>query len=479
MKTNSIWKEIKDDVCSKIKDDCDTDVLIVGGGITGLSLLYELRNSGLKTMLVERNRCGQGVTSRSTAKITFLQDNTITNIDSLMGRGKALGYLRSQIEATKRLANIIKKEKIDCDLKEVDSYVFTNDLKNLKKIETLYSIVEDCGVEVERVDSVPFDESFLDAIKVKGTYVFHPIKYLNHIKKLFAENIYEDSQVMNIDRKEGFYYSYVNGKTIRSKYVVLATHYPYFLSPLEMPLKSHIEVSYLGARKVSRFESFSAINIDKSTISMRYHSDGKDNYFVYLFNSFKSCDVKSIVDNFKHLKEKYDFDYIWSNNDIMTNDYMPYVGSIYKDENSFLIATGYNTWGITNGSYAGVILASIITGQKNEYIDLFAPKRGLNLSKVVRFPFDIGCNCKSFLKGGKKNVNNKNVEYTKMDGQNVVIYIDEVGISHIVLNKCPHMKCGVVLNEVEKTWDCLCHGSRFDIDGKCIEGPSNFDITFK
>ena len=85
---------------------------------------------------------------------------------------------------------------------------------------------------------------------------------------------------------------------------------------------------------------------------------------------------------------------------------------------------------------------------------------------------------KAILKSTKNNINNQKIKKETRDGQSVLIYVDENGKEHIVLNRCPHMKCGLVFNEWEKTWDCLCHGSRFDLDGKCIEGPSNINITF-
>ena len=142
---------------------------------------------------------------------------------------------------------------------------------------------------------------------------------------------------------------------------------------------------------------------------------------------------------------------------------MPYIGSITKD-NTFLIACGYNTWGMTNSILASIIIRDIILNKDNPYISLFSPKRNFNLSKIIRFPIDIKSNIKALIKSTKTNVNNSK---------------DELNKEHIVLNKCPHLKCGLVFNEIEKTWDCLCHGSRFDIDGKCLEGPSNYDITFK
>ena len=192
-----------------------------------------------------------------------------------------------------------------------------------------------------------------------------------------------------------------------------------------------------------------------------------------------SPNIKSIKGNFENLKKKYNFDYVWSNKDIITNDYLPLIGKLDEDDDGVLLACGYNTWGMTNATLASMILRDIILKRQNKYIELFRPDRLLSWNKVVRFFPDAYGSVKAILKSNKGNVNNSKVIYTKLDGKNVAIYKDENNKKHIVLNRCPHMKCGLVFNEVEKTWDCLCHGSRYDIDGKCIEGPSNHDITFK
>ncbi len=133
---------------------------------------------------------------------------------------------------------------------------------------------------------------------------------------------------------------------------------------------------------------------------------------------------------------------------------------------------------MTNGTLAGRIIADLIENKQNDYASLFDPHRHLNLGRIINFPLDISRSAISYLKSTKKNTNNASVVYTKKDGYDVAIYEDKDGVKHTVLNRCPHMKCGLVLNETEKTWDCLCHGSRFDLDGHCIEGPSNRDIVF-
>lgn len=479
MKNYSIWLDnIKTSECNSVTEDLETDVLIIGGGITGISTLYELKQNNIKTILVERNTCGHGVTCRSTAKITFLQEKIYMNIRALVNYDTALKYLESQIEAVKLLKQIIDKESIKCDIKKVDSYLFTNKEANISKLEEEYVFLKKANVNVTYVDSIS-NLVIKKSLKVSDTYEFHPLKYINHFKEKYKDSIYENSKVTKVEKVDNYYIAYVNGFKIKTKYIVIATHYPYFLIPFLMPLKSHIEVSYIGAKTTNDFKEISAINIDKPTISCRYHNTHNNNYLIYLYNSFISSNIKSIKTNFDDLKTQDNFQYIWSNKDIITNDYMPYIGRIYENDNTLLMASGYNTWGFTNGTFAGKILADIVLNRENKYINLFSPNRGINLSKIVRLPLDLGCSVKSIFKSTKNNVNNYKVIYKKIDGKKVAIYIDSDNKEHIVYNKCPHMKCGIVFNEVEQTWDCLCHGSRYDIDGKCIEGPSNFDIMYK
>ena len=476
MKKRSIWLDEPIKNHYKINQDMEVDVLIIGGGITGLSTLLELKDSGLNVILVERNTCGCGVTSRSTAKITYLQEKIYMNIRKSSYKEASM-YLASQIDATKRLKDIIIQNHIDCDLKQVSSYLFTNEEKNISKLEEEYDFLIKNKVKVQKTKFNDVDSVF--ALRVDDTYTFHPLKYINALKSLMKDVIYEDSKVESIDKKDDFYFTKINNFIVKSKYVVLATHYPYFLIPFFMPFKTHVETSYIGAKKIDAIKDISAINIDDPCISLRYYQNGNDCYLIYLYQSYSSCDIKSIKENFEELNQKMNFDYVWSNKDIITNDYIPFVGRLYKDDDTFLIASGYNTWGMTNGVLASKILADIILKKDNPYIPLFSPHRRINLNKIKRLPIDTFGSMKAIFKSGKGNVNNSKVIYTKMDGKNVAIYVDDKGREHIVLNRCPHMKCGLVFNEIEKTWDCLCHGSRFTIDGKCIEGPSNFDITFK
>ena len=158
----------------------------------------------------------------------------------------------------------------------------------------------------------------------------------------------------------------------------------------------------------------------------------------------------------------------------MTIDSMPYIGEIIPH---VFGGTGYNTWGMTNGTLAGKIISYMILKTKNDY-EFLNFNRIINIKNYIKFPMIINNTLASFFKTKVIKPTEKDIFYKVIDGNSVAIYDDGNSV-HAVYNRCPHLKCGVVFNKTEKIWECPCHGSKFDIDGKCIEGPSNFDIKYK
>lgn len=482
MKEQSIWLEkIKFNKPKQLTEDKAVDVLIIGGGITGLSTAYHLTNSNLKVCLVERNLIAHGVTSRTTGKLTFLQENIYSKL-----KDKAKLYYESQVEAIKIVTDIINKNNIKCNFNLVDSYIYTDRSDDIKKIKEEEKILKKLKIEYEVHKNLPISIECKYAISVSDTAVFHPIKYLQKLKEIIEKNninIYENSTVFSIKKDNSEYICKVNNNTVRASKVVVASHYPFFLFPLLVPLRTYIEKSYLCASLINKTESFSSITVSNPVKSTRYHTD-KNNYLIYLNGSHTLCNKLNYKNNFNNLINEVSTinlnpSFIWSNQDIMTEDNLPYIG--YIDEN-LLIGTGYNTWGMTNGSIAGKILSDLIMNKDNKYINLFNPKRYKGINSIVKYPLYMSYSFKSFFEN--KIVKNKswyksNVKFTQINGKKVGIYTDENNNKHIVYNLCPHLKCSLIFNEVEKTWDCPCHASRFDIDGKCISGPSNKDIRFK
>ncbi|MBQ9071898.1 MAG: FAD-dependent oxidoreductase [Bacilli bacterium] len=480
----SIWnkKEIKREI-QELNKDIKTDILIIGAGITGMTTAYFLKDNDI--CIVDANKIGHGVTLNTTAKINYFQERIYTKISTIRNKEIATKYLKSQLETIKNIKEIIKKENIDCDLKRVDSYVFANTLSEVEPLKKEIEFLKENNIEVND-KKLPSKITQYSSYCVSDTYIFNPIKYLNGIYNVLKENdinIYENTKIIKIEKLNNYYICHTNKYSIKTKKVVLACHYPYFVLPLLLPLKSHIEKSYMVISKVKVDGEFTCISSSSPTYSTRFYQDGDNIYQICLAESHNTSVKQNDSYHFQRVKEIFklkDSDIVmtYSNVDIMTPDHMPYIGIL--KENMY-IACGYNTWGMTNGVLASKIISDMILNKENEYAEVFNPNR-INLSNLISLPSIILGQIKSFL-GPKLNKNkswySNKVSFINKNGKNLAIYKDENGFKHIIHNKCPHFGCSLIFNEEEKTWDCPCHSSRFDIDGKCIKGPSNYDISYK
>ena len=465
MKNISIWKDnITKKEYPKLKEDKEVDVLIIGGGLTGISTLYRLNKSNLKVLLVDQYKIGMSTTANSTGKLTYLQNDLLNKIRTTNNDNTAIKYINSQIDTINKITNIISKEKIECDLKKVKSYLYTNKDNEIDKIKSLEQLLNKNNIKTNKEEINLIDSKY--TISVDNTYIFHPIKFLYGLLKNNKYPIYEDTNINKIEYINNNYICYTKSNKIKAKYVVIASHYPYFTIPYLFPLKTNIEKSYLSA-SIYKTKPISLISYSYPFISIRTHKD----YLIYLSNSHTTNKDINDKHNFNELQKKLNDlnikpEYLWSNTDIMTNDNLPYIGRI-KD--NLLIGTGYNTWGLTNSFLAGSILSDIITNKDNQYIDLFNPNR-INIHTIP----NIFTNTYKSIDGYIKDylTKNKNITYTKINNQKVMIYQNNK-----VYRKCPHLGCSLIFNEIEKTWDCPCHGSKFNLEGICINGPSNKDIT--
>lgn len=441
MNNKSIWEEFNGESFEKLDKDINVDVLIIGGGITGISTLYHLKDSNLKLALVEQNKIGRSLTGKSTGKLSFLQNDLIDKIRKKYDDKVASLYLSSQIDAINKIVETVKKEKIDCDLKKVSSFLYTNKKDEISKLKNLEIFLKHNNIKINHEKNGLIKSRY--EFNVIDTYIIHPVKFVYNLAKKIDMPIYENTSIKKIIKEEDYYICYVNKYKIKAKYVVLASHFPYFTIPYFFPLKCDFEKSYLSA-SLKKTNPISLISYSYPFVSIRTYK----NKLIYLSNSdllYKNtCDKQNFNELVKNLKKmNLKPTNLWSNTDILTNDGLPIIG-VLKD--NILIATGYNTWGLTNGFLSGNMIKDIILKNENKYIKLFNPHRENlnNLSNAVK-------NIKGYTKG-------------LVNGTNY---------------KCPHLGCKLIYNKVEQTFDCPCHASRFDIEGKCISAPSNKNINIK
>lgn len=478
----ALWNKNADTYhLKKIEEDRDVDVLIIGGGMTGLNTAYFLKDFK-KVLVVDAGKIGYGVTLGSTAKINYLQSGIYYKIKKLRGEKLASKYLESQRYAIDNLKEIIDSEKIECDLKNVPSFLFATSEEEIRVVEEEVRFLLSQGIDIKPYD-LPLMKSY-KSYKVLDTYVFNPIKYLKELEKILIKSnvsIYEKTKIINMDFINGYYICDTGKYNVRAKTVVVATQYPYFNMPLLLPLKSYIEKSYIVVSKAKGNEDYTCINTRNPIYSSRFYHDGECDYQLFLSESHNTAFKQNDKEHFNLVKDRFnllDSEILmqYSNTDIITPDSMPYIGKL---KNEMYVACGYNTWGMTNSVLSAKIISDDILNFKNDFRNCFSPKR-VTLASIISLPYIVFSQAKSFL-GTKINKNKswygKNVKFVREKGINYGIFIDDDGVEHRVINKCPHLGCSLIFNEVEKTWDCPCHSSRFNLDGKCIKGPSNYDIS--
>lgn len=487
--TNSIPK-LKTKKCPK---HLEIETLIIGGGLAGISILFELRHKKNQIALIERDQIGFGVTARTTGKLTFMQELCYQKLEKIYDFDTARLYYEANMDAIKQVKHNIDTNAIDCHFENTCAYVFTNDETKQKQFEKEFDFYQKLKIDVEMNVTLPFPTETIQVLKAQkntGNAVFNPVQYLYALANIILESgchIYEHVGAKTITKKGDLYEVETSNGTILAKNVIVATHYPFFLHPGWIPLRSHIEEAYVAAIPTLETTPDQAINNDKATESYRYAS-GDKNYLLFASQTFKTSNhfdqekmAQEVSDTVLQKFQKKE-EYLWHTHDVMTNDSLPLIGPINKSNPNLYIITGFNKWGMTNSITSSLIIRDYIMGQENKYMNLFLPSRKINFEKVKNFFLDNYQNTKSILKA--KLVQNQtfyhnNVAVTYEDEIRIGIYQDKSGKLHKVKNTCPHMKCNLIFNELDKTWDCPCHGSRFDIDGNVIEGPSSYDIKLK
>ena len=492
MKNKSIWinSKIKNKRLPKLDKDIECDVLIIGGGIAGLSLAYEMIDSNVNVVLIESNICGMGATSKNTGKLTWMQDLIYSRLSRNYNDEVAKLYYDSQVLAIERVREIVNKNKIDCHLNKTKAYVFSDDYNDYSKMADEINFYKKYNIKYKLVDklSVNYDSKY--AIETDGSYVFNPYEYLVSLKKIVKDKIkiYEDTRCISIDKDSSndSYVALCDGNyKIKCKYVVMATHYPINIIPFMIPFKTRVDRFFLGASKCKDIKDVQIISYGKKVVSMRYYNDEYNNYLIYGSRSHSNLEKLDVRDDYRELRDEYkkyfskDIEYFYHTHDLMTYDGLPFIGKI---ENNFFICTGFNKWGNTNGVLAGIVIKDIIENRENKYISLFNPKGRISFDKIKNL-------CLYNLEVGSRYIINKissskkyyqdNVRIRFIDGKKCGVYVDKDGIEHIVSNICPHMKCNLIFNYIDKTWDCPCHCSRFSIDGEIINGPSVYNIKIK
>lgn len=416
----------------ELSGDIKTDVLVIGGGICGLLCAYFLNQNGVDCVVAEGSRICSGTTKNTTAKITSLHGLIYDKLIRTLGKDSAQVYLDANNNALSRYRELSKI--IDCDFEEKSAYTYS--MSDRQKIEDEVDAVLSLGGNADFKESLALPFETEGAICFPNQAQFNPIKFVNGISK--GLKIYENTFIRDISKHTAIS---EKGKITADK-IIVATHFPFINKHGLYFLKMYQHRSYVIALKGAADVDGMYVDEAENGLSFRNFKD----LLLIGGGSHRTgkkggnwTELRRFANHFYPLSEE---EYHWSTQDCMSLDKIPYIGRYSENTPDLFVASGFNKWGMTGSMAAAEILCDLVLGKENDFSRVFNPSRSILKPQLAV--------------NGVETVLNFLSPTTK---------------------RCPHLGCALKYNKREHSWDCPCHGSRFDEHGKLIDNPATGDAN--
>lgn len=424
----SVW-DSKLPEFKRLEGDKNTDVLVIGGGLCGILCAWTLQQKGIDYILVEGYRIMSGITKNTTAKITFQHGLIYDKLIRRVGKEKAQMYLYANKIALEKYKNM----NVDCDFEMKDAYTYS--MTDRQRIEDEVRAVNSLGFSADFVEDCGLPFKTKGAVCFRNQAQFNPHKFiLNIIKDL---NIYENTFIRDITP----HIAVSDCGKIKAKKIIVATHFPFINKHGSYFIKLYQHRSYVSA--FENAEILDGMHVDEDLKGLSFRNYG--NLLLIGGGSHRTGKKGGTWEEINGFAKKYYPDsalkYEWATQDCMSLDSIPYIGLYSKKTPDLYVATGFNKWGMTSSMAAAQIICDMIEEKKNEYMEVFTPQRSIIKPQLFV--------------NGMETTANFLIPTTK---------------------RCPHLGCALKWNKLEHSWDCPCHGSRFEEDGKLIDNPATGDM---
>ena len=474
----SLWSStIEIEERPALTTDLTVEAAVIGGGMAGILTALFLTEQGVETVVLEADRIGSGATKNTTAKITAQHDLIYDRLITEKGLLRAKQYASANMQAIDEYRHMISKRNIDCDFTECFAHLYTNENADVLERETEAALRAGIDAEFTTETELPF--AVKGAVRFGGQARFNPMKFLEAVSQ--GLTVYEHTKVKKVDKD----LITTENARVRAKHIVFATHFPFVNVPGYYFARMHQGRSYvLALENAAKFDG-TYEGIDADGLSLRNYGE-----MMLLGGGDHRTGENSEGGKYKLLRKKAaelwpesKERFCWSAQDCMTPDSVPYIGRFSRSRPDWYVCTGFGKWGMTSSMISAILISKKIAEQKHPCASVFSPQRhitpptakamaknGLKAIKgLSRDVFDLPKENIKDLANGHGGI----VEYR---GRKYGVYKDNDGRSFIVDIMCPHLGCQLEWNPDERSWDCPCHGSRFDIHGKLIDNPSQEDI---
>lgn len=483
----SVWsKTCEIERREALSGDMECEVAVIGAGMAGVLIANVLQKSGRQVVVLEAVRIASGQTRNTTAKITSQHGMIYSRLIDTVGEEKARQYATANQKAVLEYKNLIQERGIDCDFEEMDAYVYAQEEERLKReAEAAASL----GLPASYVSETHLPFQNAGAVRFTNQAQFHPLKFLKAVTEKLE--IYENTRVQKVetctpkDSKEAVQVLTTDHGTVKAKKVVFACHYPFVNFPGMYFTRMHQERSYVLALKNAPKVHGMYIGEGEITYSLRNYGD----YLIFGGENHRTGENRE-GGRYQALREKAAELFpgcheaaCWSAQDCITPDNIPYIGRYASGKPDWYVATGFHKWGMSTSMVASMILNDLICGIENPFAEVFAPDRldGQDITGIV-------CEGAHAVKGLGKRLFQLPAEtaaelgkgcggIVMYEGEKVGVFKDEDGELYGVDIRCPHLGCQLEWNPDERSWDCPCHGSRFDRFGKLISNPAQVDVS--
>lgn len=488
--TVSYWnKTVQRRHYAQLEKDTAADILIIGGGISGVTCAYCLAMRGANPVLIEEGELCAGTTGNTTGKVTVQHGVFYTDVADKYGMDLAKLCAESQRSALDFVKEVTLREEINCQFAEGTAYLFASDKGDADTVRREYEISKQLGIDAEYYERPAFPPDNFGMLAYPHQAVFHPVRYVEGLARraeALGAIIYCRTKAVSVDDGDVKTVKCENGAEIRARHVVEATQYPIYDGPNVFFTRLYAKRAYAIAVDAGRsWPDGSYISSGDPTRSIRTHVEDGRRILIVAGETHHTArgdaDARSYFSDLCSYADKLagvnSVIAKWSAQDYDTPDKLPYIGRL-SDNSNIYVAAGYKKWGMTSGTLAGMMLSELILDGNCRYEELYSRSRGdysSSLGKVVtevagsvgelvRSKFEPTESIRGLKRGEGRAIN--------FGGRRAGVYRgfdDRVTVLDI---SCTHLTTELTFNDAEKTWDCPAHGGRFRADdGSLIEGP--------
>ncbi len=494
----SIWQ----DEIKKMSTENDLsqwfDTVVVGGGITGVSTALRLQESGQKCIIIEAVNIGFGTTGGTTAHLNDFFDTTFTQAIQDFGLENAQLYAESGKDAIHIIESNIKRYSISCDFVRKSAYLFALDEDQEKQLKDIVTGAAKVGHEMTYVDEIPFPIPFREAVHIPEQGQFHPIKYVKALCEAFIElggAIEENCVSEEYEEHDDYVVLKTSKGEIKARNVVYATHIPPGINLLHFtnaPYRSYVMAFTLKDSNPPRDLGY---DLCDPYHYYRVHEINGENLLIAGGEDHKTGHSDDTGECFSKLenyvREHFDVEttyYSWSSQYYEPVDGFPYIGKLPGTEERIFVATGFRGNGMIFGTLSSQILYDLIVIGKSKYEHLFSPSRIKPIAGFSDFVKENATVAFDYIKDkifveridSLSEIKPGEAKVFRYESDHYALYKELNGTFHLLRSTCPHASCEVRWNSAELSWDCPCHGSRFNVNGKRLTGPTtrNLDKIF-